>query len=93
MSGQAQYFLLIVLSLVFPPFAVIVARGCGCDLFINIFLTLCGILPGTFILISISNKPIFYSFCYLGTVHAIYIIWKEKNKLPTQNATPRINEA
>jgi uncharacterized membrane protein YqaE (UPF0057 family) len=33
-------------ALFFPPIAVLMERGCGCDLLINILLTLLGFIPG-----------------------------------------------
>jgi uncharacterized membrane protein YqaE (UPF0057 family) len=29
-----------------PPVAVFIISGCGCQLFLNIILTLCGFFPG-----------------------------------------------
>lgn len=36
----------VILAIIFPPLAVGLARGCGCELLLNILLTLCGWLPG-----------------------------------------------
>jgi len=39
-------FLLIIIALIFPPLAVFMITGCGCDLLINILLTCLGYIPG-----------------------------------------------
>uniref|UniRef100_A0A6B2LUM1 YqaE/Pmp3 family membrane protein n=1 Tax=Arcella intermedia TaxID=1963864 RepID=A0A6B2LUM1_9EUKA len=36
------------IALIFSPLAVLLKKGCGCDLLINIVLFICGILPGIF---------------------------------------------
>ncbi|KAI9598409.1 plasma membrane proteolipid 3 [Syncephalis fuscata] len=33
-------------AVIFPPLGVLFERGCGCDLLINIGLTLLGYIPG-----------------------------------------------
>ncbi|KAJ2607528.1 hypothetical protein GGH99_005760 [Coemansia sp. RSA 1285] len=38
--------LLIILSVIFPPFAALLRRGCGADFLINCGLTALGYLPG-----------------------------------------------
>ncbi|RKP10116.1 cation transport-related protein [Thamnocephalis sphaerospora] len=35
-----------VAAVIFPPLGVLLERGCGCDLLINIGLTLLGFIPG-----------------------------------------------
>ena len=37
---------MIILAILLPPVAVVLRRGCGIDLVINILLTLCGHIPG-----------------------------------------------
>ncbi|OJA17449.1 hypothetical protein AZE42_05941 [Rhizopogon vesiculosus] len=37
---------LIFVAIIFPPAAAAFISGCGCDLFVNILLTLLGYLPG-----------------------------------------------
>ncbi|KAJ1834911.1 hypothetical protein IWW55_004762 [Coemansia sp. RSA 2706] len=39
-------FLLVVLSIIFPPFGALLRRGCGADFLINCGLTALGYLPG-----------------------------------------------
>ncbi|KAJ1664328.1 hypothetical protein IW140_003068 [Coemansia sp. RSA 1813] len=39
-------FLLVILSIIFPPFAAVLRRGCGADFLINCGLTALGYLPG-----------------------------------------------
>lgn len=36
----------LVFAILFPPIGVLIYDGCGCDLLINICLTLLGFLPG-----------------------------------------------
>ncbi|KAJ2543777.1 hypothetical protein EV175_005953 [Coemansia sp. RSA 1933] len=38
--------LLVILSIIFPPFAAVLRRGCGADFLINCGLTALGYLPG-----------------------------------------------
>ncbi|KAJ2922143.1 hypothetical protein H1R20_g14944, partial [Candolleomyces eurysporus] len=38
--------LLILVAILFPPAAAAMVTGCGCDLLINILLTILGYLPG-----------------------------------------------
>ncbi|KAJ1990616.1 hypothetical protein GGI25_004124 [Coemansia spiralis] len=38
--------LLIILSIIFPPFGALLRRGCGADFLINCALTALGYLPG-----------------------------------------------
>ncbi|KAJ9055994.1 plasma membrane proteolipid Pmp3 [Entomophthora muscae] len=35
-----------IFAIIFPPLGVLFERGCGCDLLINIGLTLLGYIPG-----------------------------------------------
>lgn len=37
---------LILVAVIFPPAAALFVTGCGCDLLINILLTILGYLPG-----------------------------------------------
>ncbi|ORX65625.1 putative cation transport-related protein, partial [Linderina pennispora] len=39
-------FLLILLSVIFPPLGALLRRGCGADFLINIGLTMLGYIPG-----------------------------------------------
>ncbi|KAH6683039.1 putative plasma membrane proteolipid 3 [Halenospora varia] len=36
----------IILAVILPPFGVLLERGCGADLCINILLTILGYIPG-----------------------------------------------
>ncbi|KAJ8597282.1 UPF0057-domain-containing protein [Rhizopogon salebrosus TDB-379] len=38
--------LLVFVAIIFPPAAAAFVSGCGCDLFVNILLTLLGYIPG-----------------------------------------------
>jgi len=38
--------LLIIIAIFFPPAAAFMITGCGCDLLINILLTILGYIPG-----------------------------------------------
>ncbi|PIA16060.1 putative cation transport-related protein, partial [Coemansia reversa NRRL 1564] len=38
--------LLVILSIIFPPFGAFLRRGCGADFLINCGLTALGYLPG-----------------------------------------------
>ncbi|KAH8151104.1 uncharacterized protein LAJ45_04806 [Morchella importuna] len=44
--GFVSAFLLIVMTVIFPPLGVFAVAGCGMDLLINIVLTILGYLPG-----------------------------------------------
>ncbi|WIA13210.1 hypothetical protein OEZ85_006802 [Tetradesmus obliquus] len=44
--GSARTCTATILALILPPVAVALQCGCGCQLFINILLTLLGFLPG-----------------------------------------------
>ncbi|KAG2346070.1 UPF0057-domain-containing protein [Suillus weaverae] len=44
-NGTADCVLILV-AVIFPPAAAAFISGCGCDLFMNILLTLLGYLPG-----------------------------------------------
>ncbi|KAJ7437359.1 hypothetical protein B0H11DRAFT_2107693 [Mycena galericulata] len=43
---KSSDFLLIVVALLCPPIATFLISGCGCDLLINIALTILGYIPG-----------------------------------------------
>ncbi|KAG2356550.1 hypothetical protein BDR07DRAFT_1491752 [Suillus spraguei] len=45
-SNGAADCVLILVAVIFPPAAAAFVSGCGCDLFVNILLTLLGYLPG-----------------------------------------------
>lgn len=45
-SNGAADCVLIFVAVIFPPAAAAFISGCGCDLFVNILLTLLGYLPG-----------------------------------------------
>ncbi|KAG2148887.1 hypothetical protein DEU56DRAFT_84199 [Suillus clintonianus] len=45
-SNGAADCVLIIVAVIFPPAAVAFISGCGCDLFVNILLTLLGFFPG-----------------------------------------------
>ncbi|KAG1772095.1 hypothetical protein EDD22DRAFT_861796 [Suillus occidentalis] len=45
-SNGAADCVLILVAVIFPAAAVTFISGCGCDLFVNILLTLLGYLPG-----------------------------------------------
>ncbi|KAI9760656.1 MAG: hypothetical protein M4579_001520 [Chaenotheca gracillima] len=44
--GVCSAFLLIIITLIFPPVGVAIVAGCGADLLINICLTVLGYIPG-----------------------------------------------
>jgi len=44
--GFCSAFLLVLITILFPPVGVAIVAGCGADLVINICLTLLGYLPG-----------------------------------------------
>ncbi|KAG1824617.1 uncharacterized protein BJ212DRAFT_539416 [Suillus subaureus] len=44
-NGSADCVLILV-AIIFPPAAAAFISGCGCDLFVNILLTLLGYFPG-----------------------------------------------
>ncbi|KAG2067285.1 UPF0057-domain-containing protein [Suillus decipiens] len=45
-SNDTADCVLILVAVIFPPAAAAFVSGCGCDLFLNILLTLLGYLPG-----------------------------------------------
>ncbi|CAG2182931.1 unnamed protein product, partial [Oppiella nova] len=44
--GGCDTFCAVVCACLCPPLAVMISRGCGCDLVINVLLTLLGWFPG-----------------------------------------------
>ncbi|KAI0342315.1 UPF0057-domain-containing protein [Trametopsis cervina] len=46
MPVRGSDVLLILVAILFPPAAVFFVSGCGCDLLINILLTVLGYIPG-----------------------------------------------
>ncbi|KLO16134.1 UPF0057-domain-containing protein [Schizopora paradoxa] len=44
--AKASDILLIIIAIFFPPAAAFIITGCGCDLLINILLTILGYIPG-----------------------------------------------
>ncbi|KAI5854310.1 plasma membrane proteolipid 3 [Tricharina praecox] len=44
--GFCSTFLLVLITILFPPLGVFFVAGCGADVLINICLTLLGYLPG-----------------------------------------------
>merc|ERR1711890_179315 len=44
--GDSTRLIAIITALFFPPISVLLMRGCGCDLLINILLTLAFAVPG-----------------------------------------------
>lgn len=74
----------IILAIILPPLGVLLERGCGADLLINILLTILGKLPGP------SGQSLALAFAspashnkltpnpgYIpGIIHALYIILK-----------------
>merc|ERR1712243_216527 len=44
--GDSTRLIAIITALFFPPISVLLIRGCGCDLLINILLTLAFAIPG-----------------------------------------------
>merc|ERR1712080_258399 len=44
--GDSTRLIAIITALFFPPISVLLVRGCGCDLLINILLTLAFAVPG-----------------------------------------------
>lgn len=45
-SNPVSAFLIIIITIFFPPVGVWMIAGCGADLFVNICLTLLGYFPG-----------------------------------------------
>ncbi|KAF9446583.1 UPF0057-domain-containing protein [Macrolepiota fuliginosa MF-IS2] len=43
---KASDVLLVIVAIIFPPAAVFITNGCGCDLLINVLLTILGYIPG-----------------------------------------------
>jgi len=43
---RASDVLIIIVAIIFPPAAAAMIAGCGCDLLINILLTILGYFPG-----------------------------------------------
>jgi len=46
MTVRASDIILILVTIVFPPAGAFFVAGCGCDLLINILLTILGYIPG-----------------------------------------------
>jgi len=46
MTVRASDVILILVTIVFPPAGAFFVAGCGCDLLINILLTILGYIPG-----------------------------------------------
>ncbi|KAI9812952.1 MAG: hypothetical protein M1826_002735 [Phylliscum demangeonii] len=44
--GFVSAFLIVLITIIFPPIGVAIVAGCGPDLLINICLTVLGYLPG-----------------------------------------------
>ncbi|KAK7954211.1 hypothetical protein PG984_004010 [Apiospora sp. TS-2023a] len=44
--GAVSGVLLILITILFPPAGVFMVSGCGADLFVNICLTILGVIPG-----------------------------------------------
>ncbi|KAG6829075.1 hypothetical protein H0H92_005786 [Tricholoma furcatifolium] len=45
--AKSSDVILILVAILFPPAAVAMMSGCGCDLLVNICLTILGYIPGT----------------------------------------------
>lgn len=65
----------IILAIIFPPLGVLLERGCGVDLLINIGLTLLGYIPGKQTLQHNDLMALTTRFI-VGIIHALYIIFK-----------------
>ncbi|KAI0280398.1 UPF0057-domain-containing protein [Russula aff. rugulosa BPL654] len=46
MTVRGSDICLIIVAIIFPPAAAFFVTGCGCDLLINICLTILGYIPG-----------------------------------------------
>ena len=46
MTDAAPAILIILITIFLPPVGVFMVAGCGADLFVNICLTLLGVIPG-----------------------------------------------
>ncbi|KAK8035620.1 stress response RCI peptide [Apiospora rasikravindrae] len=44
--GAISGVLIILITILFPPVGVYMVAGCGADLFVNICLTILGVIPG-----------------------------------------------
>merc|ERR1712107_73323 len=44
--GDGTRLCALLFALIFPPISVLMVRGCGCDLILNIILTLLAYIPG-----------------------------------------------
>ncbi|KXJ92608.1 hypothetical protein Micbo1qcDRAFT_232348 [Microdochium bolleyi] len=44
--GAASGLIVVLVTILFPPLGVFMVAGCGADLFVNICLTVLGVLPG-----------------------------------------------
>jgi len=75
----------VLCSIIFPPLGVFAKRGCGCDLLINILLTILGYFPGNDVFWLMTVLPTNFthsrnmsnnasSHSLTGVLHAIYII-------------------
>ena len=40
------FIIKVILAIIFPPIAVALEKGCECDTWLNILLTICGYFPG-----------------------------------------------
>lgn len=45
-SEDSTHCCAVILAVLFPPLGVLLMEGCGCDLLINLLLTLLGFIPG-----------------------------------------------
>ncbi|KAJ7749339.1 hypothetical protein DFH07DRAFT_558298 [Mycena maculata] len=84
-------FLLIAVAILCPPLSTFFISGCGCDLLINILLTIFGYLPGTIHALWLIYRKMEAEerygeggFIYTGRGH----FEQNYNALPTNSASP-----
>ena len=70
--GCEDCLILAFFTVFIPPIAVLWETGCSTDLFINIILTILGIIPGK--IHSADFRPPFIPIS--GIIHAFYIVCK-----------------
>ncbi|KAG1745081.1 uncharacterized protein EDB91DRAFT_173980 [Suillus paluster] len=77
MDSSGTSCVLIFVAIIFPPAAAAFVSGCGCDLFVNILLTLLGYLPGlihalwlVFKRVDVQERRAAGSYRYTGSTEA-----------------------
>ncbi|RPA77961.1 UPF0057-domain-containing protein [Ascobolus immersus RN42] len=70
--GGCDTFLLILITIIFPPAGVAITAGCGVDLLINILLTCLGYIPGHIHAFYIEYKDMAVAASALPPVPGVY---------------------